>query len=59
LVHELVNVHETSPHTDDDALVLKLDEGPLAAKAVNTIALTLKAHQMDTHLQRGGVYVLS
>jgi len=59
LVHELVDVHETSSHTDDDALVFKLYQGSLAAKAVNTIALTLQAHQMNTHLQRGRVDVFS
>ena len=59
LVYELVDVHEASPHTDDDALVLKLDQGPLAAEAVHTITLTLQAHQMDAHLQGGGVDVLA
>jgi len=59
LVHELVDVHETSSHTDDDALILELDKSTLAAETVNTITLTLQPHQMDAHLQRGGVYVLS
>ena len=59
LIHELIDVHETSSHTDDDALVFKLDQGSLAAKAVHTIALTLQAHQMNSHLQRGRVDVFS
>ena len=59
LVHELIDVHETSPHTDDDALVLELDQGTLAAEAVHTIALSLQPHKVDAHLQGGGVDVLA